>query len=157
MRLFTSLALAAALTVPMMAQRGPYNGGYGRDRYEDRDGRYGNSRGNAGIGALDRVEQDLRMAASRGYNNSGERKSLERALKDIERVRNDWQRKGRLDTGRLDNAARHISDAMRNGRMDSRERSMLSRDISILQQLRNGGNNYGYNGSSGGGYGPWGR
>jgi hypothetical protein len=152
MRLFTSLALAAALTVPLMAQqRGPY-GGYGRDRYEDRDNRgYGNGRGDVGMAGLNRVEQDLRYMASRGFNN--ERKSLERALKDVSRVRDDWQRKGRIDSGRVDSAARHMSDAMRNGRMDSRDRSMLSRDISIMQQLRNGGN-YGYNG---GGYGPWSR
>ncbi|MDZ4803090.1 MAG: hypothetical protein SGI92_33440 [Bryobacteraceae bacterium] len=150
MRLFTSLALAAALTVPVMAQRGPHDGGYGRDRYDDRD--YRNGRGNVGMGALDRVEQDLRSVASRGYNNSGDRRSLERALSDVARVRNDWQRKGRIDTGRVDNAARHIGDALRSGRMDPRERSILSRDIAMLQQLRNGGS-YGNNG----GYGPWSR
>lgn len=151
MRLISSLALAAALTVPMMAQRGPYDDrGYSRDRYDDRNSPYGRGgSSNAGFGALNRVEQDLRYIASR----SSERRSLERALNDVTRVRNDWERKGRLDTGRLDNASRHIGDAMRSGRMDSRDRSVLSRDISLLQQLRNGGN---YGGSYGN-YGPWGR
>jgi hypothetical protein len=149
MRTFSSLALAAALRVPLFGQvwdRGPYDDrGYGRDRYSDRDSRNGRN-GNSGYNALDRVEQDLRSVAARGgygaYGNSNSRRSVEKALNDLGRVRNDWQRKGRVDTGRVDSAVRHISEAMRDNRLDGRDRATLSRAIGVLQSLRNGGGYY---------------
>ncbi len=158
MRTFSSLALAAALTVPIFGQtwqRGPYDDrgyGYGRDRYEDRGYGYGRG-GDSAFGALSRVEQDLRYIASRsggGYYGRGDdsrgRRSIEKALNDVTRVQDSLRRNGRLDTGRLNNASNHIADALRDGRMDPRDRSTLSRAISMLQSVRSGG--YGANG-------PW--
>ncbi len=138
------VALMTALMVaPMMAQWGrTANRGYDDRGYRDNDRYESGRRGGSGIGAVERAMQNLRSASSRAYRLDGhERKHFERAMSDLDRFRDNWQRSGSFDRGRLDSAISNMADLARADRVNPRDRALIGRDVNMLRDFRNGGGN----------------
>jgi hypothetical protein len=161
------LLMAAALTVPVFAfddDRDERNGRWSRsdrdsrsrDRWERNDRRserihgYGNNRGgygygnNSGYGRPDtaivtRTMQDLQSAASRNRVDSHERDHFNRAMSELQNMRDS---QGSIDSRRLERVLEDLDHLSRADQIHPRDRQILARDRQALASLYNGyGNN----------------
>ena len=120
---------------------------YGRDRYGR--GGYGYGYGQSG-NVVGRVMRDLNMASRSAYVDGHERRHFERAMSELSRFEERWQR-GQWDNGRLDRAIEDLSHLADARQLDPRYRRLMAEDANLLRQFRSSRGNY-----NRGGYSPYG-
>ena len=84
-----------------------------------------------------RVLRELDVAArgSHSYVDGHERKHFERAMDELRRFEDRWQR-GQWDNGRLDHAIEALSHLADARQLDPRTRRLMAEDANLLRQFR---------------------
>jgi len=84
---------------------------------------------------VDRVHADLNHAYEGRHFNSGDRKRLDNAEKQLRDFAKKWEH-GRFDKGELDDAISSIQHVLDNNHMERRDREPLDADVNQLRSLR---------------------
>ena len=103
---------------------------YGGDRYA-RPGYWADP-----ASATQRVLRNLSGAARASYTDRHEREHFDRAIFELRRFEDRWNRQRRFDTGNLDRAIDHMKHLAGARQVDPRTRNGIAQDIEVLRDVR---------------------
>jgi hypothetical protein len=117
------------------SRQGPNYGGdrYGRPPYAADPG-----------GAAERVLRNLSGAARASYTDRHEREHFDRAIFELRRFEDRWNRQRRFDTGNLDRAIDNMKHLAGARQVDPRARNGIAQDIEVLRAVRSQSDRYRY-------------